>query len=275
MTELQAKVSYDMLKASKALILELNKEIDDNNEVFLAGYGQGADVSLALHKYIESLPQSEFQVVINSIGGGLYDYNLALSKIFQDQNYTKSEHLSWLVQSHVDFYGVNLSQSEIFVTPYDQSFDHYGAQIELPDNLNQVFNSDFMDGVINGTYIEIAEAFDFSYSGNFESQSDIFIYHGRNDEFSPIEAAYSLRDDLRSYGNEVQFWDDNTDHDDGISRFMGITFIAFLKTVVDWSPLDFLYDLFVSDDVSLKAIDLSRDQLLKQVEDMEKQFKAN
>ncbi len=273
-SQLQAQVAHDMLTASKAVIEQLNKQIDDGDGIFLAGYSRGASVSMALHKYIESLPNPDFEIAVSSVGGGAYDLTDVFAKIFQQGSHPQPELISWALQSHIDAYSVNLTSADIYLSPYD-AYDSqfYGGDLNLPESLTQIFKQEFMDGVINGTYVEMTDALDESYSINFETNAEIYMFHGKNDSYIPIESAYTARDTLRSFSNEVTFWEDDSDHEEGIPRFVAVTLLAYLKTVVEWSPLDTLTDIFLPENISLKTQSLDREYFLRKVDQIEDQLK--
>ncbi len=81
--ESAAIVSFDMLVAAKELAKFL--EVKMTNDLFLLGYSQGGNSTMALHKYIEENHASEFTITRSAMGAGAYHKSAVGDYIFNSQ----------------------------------------------------------------------------------------------------------------------------------------------------------------------------------------------
>ncbi len=243
--ELNDRMSLNMLRASKELIeSELQLEIDDEEGIYLAGYSEGANLAMSLHKRLSNVAQNEFTVRFSSVGGGVYDLGDYISSVFQKQQYPKVNELMWIIESLRQHYNLAIDNDFILKPPYNiYTSELMGGDIELPLDLDLVFTPEFIEMIINEENIELLGIFASSNSLRFESSADIYIYHSKNDEVVPYDTALRAAKKLKEQGNSIVMLADKVSHEAGKRRFALMTALAYLKSRVEWEPLDQLLDI--------------------------------
>ena len=116
------------------------------------------------------------------------------------------------------------------------------------------------DMMINDENIELLGIFASANTTQFESSADIYIYHSKNDEVVPYETALRAAQELKRQGNSVVMLADGVSHAAGKRRFALMTALAYLKSRVEWEPLEELLDILqpgILNSASTKQLSLS------------------
>ncbi len=124
----EATASIDLIKACREFITNLSG-LNDNNQLFLAGYSQGGHATMALHKYIqENNLYDEFNVVASAPMSGAYDLSGAQYDLIFNANssYYRAEFLPYILGGYQEVYGtIYNSYNQLYKTPYDSLIGEY------------------------------------------------------------------------------------------------------------------------------------------------------
>lgn len=86
----EAMASVDFIKATQQLLNNL--KIESNGQLFLTGYPQGGNASMATHKYIQEKMNVELKVTTSSSMSMPHD----LSGVYSEVMFNKCSHLGYL-----------------------------------------------------------------------------------------------------------------------------------------------------------------------------------
>lgn len=115
----------DMIKAVKFFLQE--QKFSTSDRLFLLGYSEGAYVTMAAQKQIETTPSSQLTVTAAAEGAGGYDLETFLSFITQAPTYSAPSFLAFIIKAYTDTYGWSQPYTYYFQEPYAS---------EMPDLLN-------------------------------------------------------------------------------------------------------------------------------------------
>lgn len=200
----------DFIRAAKHYAGENNIEL--NNQLFLAGYSEGGFVTMAAQREIELLHNNEFNLTAVSAMAGAYDIQLSAVKIILREEYTMPGFISFLVTAYNDIYGWN-RLSYIFKEPYSSLmpslFDGTNTinniNRELTTNIFDLFNSDFINGIKDGSETEIISKLNENSLLNFTPVTPLLLVHGDADQFVPYEnSVAALNTFLNNGATDIQ-----------------------------------------------------------------------
>ncbi|GAA5033368.1 hypothetical protein GCM10011506_25510 [Marivirga lumbricoides] len=187
-----ATTSFDMLVATKELTEFL--EVNLTDELYLLGYSQGGNSTMALHKYIEENHSSDFTITRSAMGAGAYHKTAVGDYIFNfegDLGFPLYLYL-WVMDT------------------YDKVY--------LQRGLAYYLNAPYAQEVINGGYFAISntspqEVFTEEFIAEInDPESDFNVALADNDIYdwkanAPIKLYHSLEDNLVPYFNSKDAFD--------------------------------------------------------------------
>ncbi|MBK6265472.1 hypothetical protein JKA74_10525 [Marivirga sp. S37H4] len=191
-----ATTCFDMLLATKELAESLSVNMTD--ELFLIGYSQGGNSTMALHKYIEENHAAEFPITRSAMGAGAYHKSAVGDYIFNfqgDLGFSISLYL-WVLDSYDRIYlqkGIPYYLNE----PYASEVVDNGYFAISSSNPQEVFTDTFIDD-INDPNSDFRDAL---------ADNDIHDWKA----IAPIKLYHSLEDKLVPYFNSADAFDNMTD----------------------------------------------------------------
>ena len=184
-----SKVSTDMVLAAEEMMEELDQAY--NNELYLAGYSQGAYNAVATLSDIENNGiLSEWDVKGTAAGGGTYDLELLASETLKADEYDSPQVLAFLIWSYSNYYNITTDYSEFFQSPYaeripelfdgTQTLDQIGSQ--LTKSLEDLLVPSFLSALRQGDANQLQQAIIDNSISPWAISSPINFLHTPQDE---------------------------------------------------------------------------------------------
>jgi pimeloyl-ACP methyl ester carboxylesterase len=216
--ESEASAALDMLRAARSAVAELGVSFGD--ELFLAGYSQGAHVTMALHREIER--GDEFVVTASAPMAGAYDLDtVSVPMSIATPAVSTPLYLTYAVLGLDQVYGFVDDWSDVFVAPYSETvfelFDgeHDAAEIvaALPSDPAELFQPAFLDELAAGTG-GFAEALGTNNVYDWAPEAPVRLFHGGADADVPFRNAEVAAARMTELGADVQIINvgDDLDH---------------------------------------------------------------
>ncbi|MBN1672472.1 MAG: prolyl oligopeptidase family serine peptidase [Kiritimatiellae bacterium] len=138
----EAVAAVDMLRACRTFI-QTYTALTLNGQLFLAGYSQGGQVTMALQRELERYHTNEFQITASAPMAGPYALSGVMSEVIETTNsYSSPSYLAYLLLGYDSVYGLFDSYDEVFADPYHTSipplFDGSKTTGEIDDQLPDV-----------------------------------------------------------------------------------------------------------------------------------------
>lgn len=204
-----ADAVIDMIRAGRVYANKNGLAL--NGQVFLAGYSEGGYVTLAAHKEIQQNYSNEIKIAACTPMAGAYDLNLTAKKIIQNKIYNQPSYLAFFFAAYDHYYGWN-KLNDFFNSPYAEKipslFDGTKStneiNIQLTNDINLLFKTNFVNSYLNGTETTLTSAFDNNGLLNWTPTAPIRFYHGNADEYVPYENSIKARDSFLSRSANVE-----------------------------------------------------------------------
>ncbi len=186
--DLTASAIIDLLKAAKELAVE--KKIDFNGKLFLAGYSQGGHATLAAHRAIEKDPLEGFDLIASFPAAGGYDVKNMQEYFFSLDTYENPFYIAYVAFSYRTSYNWTAPLSDFFKAPYASRiptlFDGSKTGGEINDQLTNKISDLITDDLrtminTNATYTYIVDAFNLNSLTDWTPTKKVFMYHGDAD----------------------------------------------------------------------------------------------
>ena len=167
-----------------------------DGEVFLAGYSEGGYVTLASQEEIEQHYSNEFTLTAVAPMAGPYDLHGTMLEILQAGTYSTPAYVAYFLTAYNELYGWN-RLNDFFKSPYASRmpglFDGsktWGEVVDqLPSNLSDLMNPEFVAGVLDGSETAVISATEENTLLNWVPKAPIHFFHGDADEVSPYQNA--------------------------------------------------------------------------------------
>ena len=115
--ESEASACVDMLRATRTKVAELGITLSD--QLFLVGYSQGGQATMALHKALEELHSDEFTVTASAPMAGPYDMSGTMAdEITSENEYSVPGYLPFMLLGYNHVYEMYESPSDFLKEPY-------------------------------------------------------------------------------------------------------------------------------------------------------------
>ena len=197
----------DLILAARALAVQKNINFDDR--LFLAGYSQGGYATLSAHKSLESEPLEGVTLVASFPGAGGYDIAQMLDYFRGVETYNDPYYLAYVGMSYKSYYEHNDLLSGFFNEPYatriPSLFDGIksGAQInaQLTNEMAALVNEAIrLDPASNPVYDFLSGSFAENSLTDWTPEAPIFLYHGDADLTVPLGNSQSVYQRLLDNG---------------------------------------------------------------------------
>jgi predicted esterase len=211
--EIQARVAYDLMQATKVFLNKINKAY--LNEVFIAGYSQGAHNALGLHKYIQTKHAKEMKVLGTAAMSGIYGVNsLARQVLDQDIKLKINPVFVGLAifgmhEAYDDFPRL----SEILKPPYSETLpalmkkgNFSEVRKTLPDNVDEFLNvSKVLEIIYETDEHPFWKSLIKNDVDNFVPNAPVLMIHSPDDKVIPFSVAKSSYEKLKKLGANIKF----------------------------------------------------------------------
>jgi len=147
----EATAAIDVLRAARTLCAQRSLAL--NGQVFLIGYSQGGQATMAAHKEIETWHTNEFTLTASAPMAGPHDMSGTMANLLTtNQPYTSPYYLPYVLFAYNSVYRLYDSVTQALVEPYATRlpplFDgrHSDAQInaEMPSVPSQILKPEFL-----------------------------------------------------------------------------------------------------------------------------------
>lgn len=177
--------SFDMIQAAKEFFE--NNNINVSDKLFLTGYSEGGNATMALHKHIEE--NSDWEVTMSAPAAGAYNKTaFALDIVQRDENLNFLPDYMWAFDSYSWIYDIERNWNQIVNEPHATTLEgvlnpmNYGA---APITLNPsiLFTDSFIENFTNGNDTEMLNAFADNDIYDWTPVYPITLYYGTADDF--------------------------------------------------------------------------------------------
>jgi predicted esterase len=228
----EASACLDMLRATNDLCSQLGVQL--NSKLFLTGYSQGGNVTMAFHRLLERDYAAEFPITASAPGGGLYEQIQVWRYGLQHPNKIWTPVAAYMLVSYTRIYGLTKDLGEIFNKPYcdyvDGLFDGTHTLDEigklLPETVQEMLRPDFIKKFNRGGN-SAYPAWVVNNTNNWRPRAPVRLYHARGDECCPYKVAAQTCALMRSMGANVKLID--------VGNFEHVpAFIQALPEIKEW-----------------------------------------
>jgi pimeloyl-ACP methyl ester carboxylesterase len=214
----EASAALDMLRASKTAVLDMGVAFGD--ELFLAGYSQGAHVTMALHREIER--DNEFEVTASAPMAGAYDLDtVSVPMSIANPAVSTPLYLTYAVLGLDQVYGFVDDWNAVLTEPYvDTVFDLLDGETEaaeivaaLPADPAELFQSAFLADLAAGQG-DFAAALRANNVYDWAPRAPVRLFHGGADADVPFHNAEVAAARMTELGADVEIVNvgDDLDH---------------------------------------------------------------
>lgn len=190
-----ATASRDMIRAAREFCAANNVNL--NEQLFLTGYSEGGNATMALHKLLEEEHADEFTITASAPGAGAYN-KLAFTKAVAAQNTTLDFSFmvayTWVVWAYnnISSYSLNRPYTDYFQEPNATTISNAPIvstpQIQegsINTNPQQLFTNSFLTDIINetDTYTDFVNALKDNDVYDWKPIAPMRMFHGTEDNF--------------------------------------------------------------------------------------------
>ena len=213
------KSNIDGLLAAKSFIAK-EALVYDNN-LFIAGWSQGAGAALSAHKYIQEDYSSDFTVLASSGLAGPYNLEKTALETLKnkDTDMPILPIISWGIYSINKFSSVQRPTDQLYTYPV---FDQMSSMLVPSNKPAKVFNAVFLAGLLNGSDVAFLQEFNRnSFCSGWKPTGKVFLHHGDADRVVPFYNSTDAYDGLTAESADVTFYTyPNGDHDTDLGNFI-------------------------------------------------------
>lgn len=181
----------DLIGAAKSYLQQ--REIELNDQLFLAGYSEGGYATLAAHQRIERDYAEQLTITASIAGGGPYDIRSTADQIILNETTLDSPaYFGYVVHAYDRLYDLDNLTLRAIASPHHMTIDNYydgnspGSTINsiLPRNTNELFNAYFQS-----EYAGIAGELTLKYRldqnnvYDWKPEAPVQLFHGQNDSY--------------------------------------------------------------------------------------------
>ncbi|WP_340152832.1 phospholipase [uncultured Marivirga sp.] len=201
-----ATSSYDMLVAAReyAEFLEVKMRTEGDSEVeelYLLGYSQGGNSTMALHKYIEEEHPGEFEIIKSAMGAGAYHKTAVGDYIFNnegDLGFSIRLYL-WVLDTYDRVY-LQRGMAYYLKEPFATEVIDKGYFAISSTNPQELFTDDFISE-INDPSSEFSAALADNDIHNWKAEAPIKLFHSRDDALVPYFNSVDAFESMNAMGS--------------------------------------------------------------------------
>jgi len=200
----------DKIRAVKNFIC--NEGINDNGQLFIAGYSEGGYVAMATHKLIEEKYSDEFQVTASAPMAGPYDMSYSSKRILSIDTYPQPGYISFTYMSYNTIEKLNRPASDLFQNPYadripelmDGSKSIGEANAYLTNTIKSLFTEKFLTEFLGEGELELKNSFKNNSLVSWSPKAPIRLFHGNNDDEVNYNNSVIAYNNLKSNGADIE-----------------------------------------------------------------------
>ena len=205
-----AEAVVDKIRAVKNFLCD--KGINENGQLFIAGYSEGGYVAMATHQLIEQKYADEFQVTASAPMAGPYDMSFSSKRILSINSYPQPGYISFTYMSYNTIEKLNRPASDLFQSPYaeripdlmDGSKSIGEANSYLTNVIKDLFSEKFLTEFLGNGEIELKESFEKNSLLDWKPKAPIKLFHGDNDDEVNYNNSVIAYDNLKSNGADIE-----------------------------------------------------------------------
>ena len=181
----------DMLLAAQEMFAHY--QIPLNGRLFVAGYSQGGNVSMAITKELETRPLPKLNLIATAAGAGGYNLEGIFHTIMAKDSFPSPNYLAYTVQSFRITYDLNTPLSYYFKEPYASRipslFNGQNSGTIINNNLSlklkELFQESFATGMQTGSDTTFLRLLRTNSLHDWKPSKPFRFYHGTADEIVP------------------------------------------------------------------------------------------
>ena len=205
-----AEAVVDKIRAVKNFLCD--KGINENGQLFIAGYSEGGYVAMATHQLIEQKYADEFQVTASAPMAGPYDMSFSSKRILSINSYPQPGYISFTYMSYNTIENLNRPASDLFQNPYaeripdlmDGSKSIGEANSYLTNVIKDLFSEKFLTEFLGNGETELKESFEKNSLLDWKPKAPIKLFHGDNDDEVNYNNSVIAYDNLKNNGADIE-----------------------------------------------------------------------
>jgi len=235
----------DFIRASREFLFNQDP-CEINEKLFLAGYSEGAFISLAtLHALESGAADAGTPVLATACGSGLYDLNKFRDWMVNQPKYDQPYIIAHILESYSAYLGLNIDYSLVFTEQIAAAvpgmFDQDRTIAEHNDmlegilgtlHIGEMYNDDF-ENVLQfhseEPYAQLRQLLEDNSVKTWNLNSDLTLYYGKNDNWVPNDLSLELYRQFRLEGATEKVKVDMIDGVDHESAFVPIIIKAIQR----------------------------------------------
>lgn len=205
--DLTASAVRDAIRAARDLAVD--KGVNFDGKLFLAGYSQGGYATMATHKSIEADPLEGIQLVASFPSSGGYDIKNMQEYFWGLQEYEQPFYLAFVAQAYKKTFGWAQPLTDMFNEPYadkiptlvNGTLTNGEINDQLTSNIAGLVNADILAHLDTDTkYKYIVDAFVDNSVTDWKPTIPVFMYHGDIDVTVPYSNSVASYNKLIANG---------------------------------------------------------------------------
>ena len=196
----EATCVIDALRAGRSLCASNNVTL--NGQLFLTGYSQGGQVTMAAHRELEAFHANEFTVTASAPCAGPYDLGgVTIEGILANPAYPRPLLFAFILASYLPIYQLGDTMEELLAEPYRRTLPplldgaHDVGQIAaaMPAYMFAILRPDFQADFRTNVSNPLRQAFLDNNTYSWTPKAPVTMFHCHGDDvvsFANAEVAY-------------------------------------------------------------------------------------
>jgi hypothetical protein len=211
----EATAAVDLLRAARVLCAQ--RSVPLNGQLFLIGYSQGGQATMATHREIEQAHTNEFVITASAPMAGPHDMSGTMADLLTtNQPYGSPYYLAYTLFSYNSVYRLYESTAQVLAEPYATTlpplFDgrHSDGQINaaMPAIPNQILRPEYLESFRSDPNHPFRQALRRNDLYNWRPLAPMRLYHCAGDRTVPqLNSIIAVNAFHANGASQVQFID--------------------------------------------------------------------